>query len=138
MQSPTLNVLPFYVNIPLDNCLIDIPSSTSINSELIDRLIAMPSLAHDLKALAISVASLSDLIFYTDSSLICLLDYIDVMGMGWICVHNEFLVFAASSTLWPSSTKAEILACLTALITAPPKAMITIFSDSQSTIDSFQ
>jgi len=60
------------------------------------------------------------------------------MGIGWVNENNEELRFQASATLWPSSTKAEMLACLTALITSPRYAKVTIHTDSKATIDGFQ
>jgi len=45
--------------------------------------------------------------------------------------------FSASAILWPSSTKAEMLACLIALMVAPVKAMVTIHTDSAMTIIGF-
>jgi len=59
------------------------------------------------------------------------------MGLNWIYVNNKVLVFITSTTLWPSSTKAEILAYLTALIVTLLKAKVTIFLDSKATIDGF-
>jgi len=59
------------------------------------------------------------------------------MGLGWVNENNEALKFQASATSWPSSTKAEMLACLTALITAPCHAKVTIHTDSKATIDGF-
>ena len=59
------------------------------------------------------------------------------MGLGWVLVNNEAVEFSASAILWPSSTKAEILACLTALMVAPVKANVTIYTDSATTIAGF-
>src|SRR6266508_3118636 len=56
------------------------------------------------------------------------------MRIGWINVNQEHVYFSASAILWPSSTKAEMLACLTALIVASAKAHVTIFTDSVITI----
>ncbi len=56
------------------------------------------------------------------------------MGVAWICANNENLTFSVSAVLWPSSIKAEMLACFAALIVAPVKVKITIFTDSAATI----
>src|SRR6266540_140085 len=56
------------------------------------------------------------------------------MGFGWVLFNNEAIEFSASAILWPSSTKAEILAILTALLVVPVKAQVTIYSDSAATI----
>ncbi len=60
------------------------------------------------------------------------------MGLGWFCIQDEFQQFATSSTLWPSSTKAEILASFTVLMIVFFKSHITLFFDSQSTIDGYK
>ena len=57
--------------------------------------------------------------------------------MGWIRVkesdHEEILNYFKSSNVgWPSSTKAEILAIYTALLTTIKNGEITIFTDSKS------
>ena len=59
------------------------------------------------------------------------------MGLGWINVKQENVYFSTSAILWPSSTKAEMLACLSALIVAAPKAQVTLFTDSATTIAGF-
>ncbi len=60
------------------------------------------------------------------------------MGIGWVNVNQENICFSASAILWPSFTKAEMLVCLTALIVATPKALVTIFTDSAATITGFE
>ena len=50
---------------------------------------------------------------------------------------NPNTVFKTGSTLWPSSSKAESLAILTALLTVPESREVKIFTDSQSCIDNF-
>ncbi len=52
-------------------------------------------------------------------------------------VNYEAIEFSASAVLWPSSIKAKILACLTALIVVPSKAEVMIYTDSIVTIAGF-
>ena len=57
------------------------------------------------------------------------------MGLGWISVNDEALMFFASAILWPSSTKAEMMAVLTVLLTVLANTKLTIYTDSAATID---
>ena len=66
-----------------------------------------------------------------------------IMGMGWIRVkesdHEEILNYFKSSNIgWAFSTKAEILAIYTALLTTIKNSEITIFTDSKSAINQFE
>ena len=82
-------------------------------------------------------------IFYTDGSLTK--DEIttkQTMGIGWLRVkekeHDSIInQFRASNVGWPSSTKAEILAIYTAILTTIDNSEITIFTDSKSAINQF-
>nr|CAG8435408.1 12554_t:CDS:2 [Entrophospora candida] len=48
------------------------------------------------------------------------------MGVGWIQTNqkNEPLTFSASVENWPSSTKTEVLAILSAPPVTPPESII--------------
>jgi len=105
--------------------------------ELIDQLIDSPVLSHNLKAVATSLRSDNDIQFYTDSSLQRNSTHIDQMGLSWVVVNNKAFEFSAFAVLWPSSTKAKMLACLTALLVVPVQAKITIYTDSAATIMGF-
>src|SRR6266542_1845060 len=52
-------------------------------------------------------------------------------------INNKALEFSASAILWPSSTKAEMLACFTALLVTQVKAKVTLYTDSAATITGF-
>jgi len=52
-------------------------------------------------------------------------------------INNKALEFSASAVLWPSSTKAEMLACLTALLVVPASANVSLYTDSAATIAGF-
>ena len=58
------------------------------------------------------------------------------MGAGWIVPQLD-VQFGCATTLWPSSTKAELFAIWSALLAVPMNINnINIFTDSQSAIDS--
>src|SRR6185437_10733649 len=61
------------------------------------------------------------------------------MGIGWVQVDNSVTThsFQAQVKLWPCSFKAEILAILSAIITAPRNCSVHIFTDSQSVISKY-
>src|SRR6266498_5633514 len=61
------------------------------------------------------------------------------MGIGWTTAFDNVanLTFHAAISGNPSSTKAEIIAILTALITCPAHATINIYTDSQYCVDHF-
>ncbi|EXX57448.1 hypothetical protein RirG_207080 [Rhizophagus irregularis DAOM 197198w] len=51
------------------------------------------------------------------------------------CVNNEpHLSAQANLSLWPSSTRSELVAIFMALLTAPMNAIINIYTDSQNAI----
>jgi len=113
------------------------PSNIDCNIALIDQLIDTPELVSELKTLASKLRQYNVLQFYTDGSLQRDSECIDTMGAGWVIANQEDLCFSASAILWPSSTKAEMLACLTALIVASPQTQVHLFTDSAATIDGF-
>src|SRR6266540_4692685 len=112
-------------------------SPSRMNYMLIDRLVNSSDIASQLKKLTHVLVGSTTISFYTDGSLVRTTPNVDIMGLGWINEHDESIRFLASATMWPSSTKAEILACLTALLTAPSHTKVTIHTDSMATIDSF-
>ena len=63
-----------------------------------------------------------------------------LLGAGWI-IHDEDdpartdMSFQCTSSLWPSSTRAELLSIWTALMVLPEHATVTIHTDSQASID---
>jgi ribonuclease HI len=58
-----------------------------------------------------------------------------VMGAGWILKDAE-LSFGCRILNFPSSTCPEILAIFAAILAIPHNSCLTIYSDSQTTIDS--
>ena len=69
-------------------------------------------------------------------------DKIKKMGIGWLLKdeeeNNTNLEFKAANVGWLSSTKAEILAILTALIVTTPFSTIEIYTDSANAISQFE
>ena len=61
------------------------------------------------------------------------------MGIGWVQVNNSATIhlFQTQVKLWSCSFKAEILAILSAIITAPRHCSVYIFTDSQSVITKY-
>ncbi|GBC09874.1 hypothetical protein RclHR1_09180008 [Rhizophagus clarus] len=78
------------------------------------------------------------LIFYTDGSLSMDGTNKSIMGAAWVEVSSSVNnTFQCSTAHLPSSTKAEVLAILTAIIAAPTHCHVTIYTDSKNAIDSF-
>ena len=77
--------------------------------------------------------------FYTDGSLKDRGSEDSKMGSAWLQTAGPKLgsTFQNSITDWPSSSKAEATAILTALLTVPENREVEIFTDSQASIDTF-
>ncbi|POG60069.1 ribonuclease H-like domain-containing protein [Rhizophagus irregularis DAOM 181602=DAOM 197198] len=76
--------------------------------------------------------------FYTDGSL-SRDDDIPIMGFGWIFTSDLSMniKYSGSCKEWASSTKAELVAIITALIVCPPHSTINIYTDSNNCINTF-
>jgi ribonuclease HI len=61
------------------------------------------------------------------------------MGFGWLFTTDLALdiKYLGSCKEWASSTKAELIAIITAMIVCPPHSSITIYTDSNNCIDMF-
>ncbi|CAB4391259.1 unnamed protein product [Rhizophagus irregularis] len=61
------------------------------------------------------------------------------MDHGWIFSSdlNANITYSGASREWASSTKAELLAIITALIVCPPSSTITIHTDSNNCINTY-
>ena len=61
------------------------------------------------------------------------------MGIGWVQIDNSNIIhtFQAQTKYWPCSFKAELIAILSAIITAPRNCQIHIYTDSQSVISKY-
>ncbi|GES89835.1 ribonuclease H-like domain-containing protein [Rhizophagus clarus] len=112
--------------------------NTLLNKESVTQHIA---LLHHLRLLF----SLSDMInIYTDGSLttrynVNLNTFTKHMGTGWVILNNKeevILECSSSITEWPSSTRAELGAILSAILVLQTGQRVKIFTDSQAAIDS--
>ena len=109
------------------------------NHLLIDELINEQIYRDLLKEIASKYSNNNELEFYTDGSLYNIrMDNIK-MGIGWIQTNIDAspASFIASIENFPSLTKAETMALLTALLVTPPKCKITICLDSNVTIQNY-
>ena len=70
--------------------------------------------------------------YYTDGSLQNANTLEAKMGIGWVAINDQNVIgtFSAQIRNWPSSTRCEIVALLSALCTAPIGSTITIHIDS--------
>ena len=111
----------------------------TVSNSILDIFIPSPALTA-LYSATNSFANSKQLEFYTDGSLSNLSSKNMSMGIGWIQTNNSApnVEFFARITEWPSSTRAEIMAILSALITCPNSCDVTIFTDSQCSIDTFK
>ena len=79
--------------------------------------------------------------FYTDGSL-KQIDNNIVMAIGWIqveSINSKKIIaeFNAANIEWPSSTKAEIIAILSALLVVTSNSNVVIYTDSQNAITQY-
>ncbi|CAB4376761.1 unnamed protein product [Rhizophagus irregularis] len=135
LKKRTISHLSMYENErPL--LLIDISSQ---DLDIINRNVSSPLLITELSDI-LNVLEHHDeqkFHFYTDGSmdLNCLdNEYVVVMGAGWI-IKNSNISFSCRVRFYPSSTRPELLAILTALLAAPNKSHVHIHTNSQAAID---
>ena len=81
------------------------------------------------------IQNLTYITIHTDGSL-----KNNLMGIGWIIkTETQDITFQARTIqTFPSSTKAELLAILSSLITIPPNTTVEIYTDSQAAINGIQ
>ncbi|PKY59655.1 hypothetical protein RhiirA4_482588 [Rhizophagus irregularis] len=113
--------------------------SRSNNDRLINNLIEHEDVVTKLQDLAEILNHFNPIQFYTDGSYQN--DFLNTeapMGYGWTTSNLMVnLTHSGSLKFFPSSTKAEVMAILTALIVSPPKCDVFIYTDSQAAIDAF-
>lgn len=108
------------------------------NFNLINNILLPSSIHSSFFSLVNLTSSLNRLEFYTDGSLSRYNDS-SIMGFGWILTSdiNLDVKYSGKTADWASSTKAEIFAILTCLIICPSNSHVTIYTDSQCAIDTF-
>src|SRR6266498_608603 len=111
----------------------------SIAQQLISKFIVQGSYQSKLATLASHLSDHNTVDFYTDGSLSHGGTTRMTMGIGWTTAFDNManLTFHAAISGNPSSTKAEIIAILTTIITCPAHATINIYTDSQCCVDHF-
>jgi ribonuclease HI len=93
-------------------------------------LTADDEILNDLAQIRNRISGNNSIKIYTDGSL----DN-NNMGYGWILLTaKEEILFQGKIEQFPSSTRAELMAILTALVTLAPHTCVTIYSDSQAAI----
>ncbi|PKY45935.1 hypothetical protein RhiirA4_460671 [Rhizophagus irregularis] len=110
------------------------------NINLIKKLFDDIVISEDLQGIATTLASFNDLEFFTDGSYDSTNSQAGFsMGYGWTTSNLSTcnITYNGSLQYFPSATKAETMAILTALVVCPEFGIITIFTDSQAAIDSF-
>ncbi|EXX67215.1 ribonuclease H-like domain-containing protein [Rhizophagus irregularis DAOM 181602=DAOM 197198] len=108
--------------------------------DLITKLFDDLKISEDLQDIATTLAPFVDLEFFTDGSYDSTNSQAGFpMGYGWTTsnLFNGNITYNGSLQFFPSSTKAETMAILTALVVCPEFGKIIIHTDSQAAIDSF-
>src|SRR6266540_4738586 len=113
--------------------------SHSLSQQLISKFIVQGSYQSKLATLASQLIDHNTVDFYTDGSLSHGSTIRITMGIGWTTAFDNVdnITFHDAISGNPSSTKAEIIAILTALITCPAHVTINIYTDSQCCVDHF-
>ena len=115
---------------------ISLDISHSINHQLIQSTFTSSPIQNILSSHATNNHSSQSLIFYTDGSLSKFGQQDIKLSCAWIQLENENVKhsFSCSLTSFPSSTRTELMAIMTALITCPQNCLVSIYTDSQSSI----
>ncbi|RHZ84948.1 hypothetical protein Glove_74g324 [Diversispora epigaea] len=117
-----------------------VSNTTSKEKFLRKWFITTETIIDNLLVAAEKVASLNSFSVYTDGSNQDFNGH-NIMGLGWVIpasnnIGNNF-EFRCTTEFFPSSTKAEIMAMITAIAIAPINSRVEILSDSQGAINIF-
>lgn len=113
---------------------------STTSAKLISDLIRPITIGNELTQRAEVLSSFTTLSIYTDGSLVGNPSDDELpIGYAWLIADpvNLNVFHNGSIQYFPSSTKAEIMAILTALIVLAPNTNVTIHTDSQAAIDGF-
>ena len=141
-KSIKFNANPFdllhSIQIKTSSNIPTLPSLTIQASQIPSIFLDSPAF-NTLQTIAHHNYSSTNLTFYTDGSVINTNTIQCSMGIGWLQLDNNNInhTFNAQISLWPCSFKAELLAILSAICTAPRNCNIEIFTDSQSVISKY-
>ncbi|PKK59217.1 ribonuclease H-like protein [Rhizophagus irregularis] len=97
-------------------------------------------IVQDLEGISLTLSPFLSLEFFTDGSFEPTNSQVGhSMGYGWTTFNlsNVNITYNGSVKFFPSSTKAETIAILTALVVCPEHRNIIINTDSQAAIDAF-
>jgi len=99
-------------------------------------LITENSVYKNLETIRNKIKNRAEVKVYTDGSMKNILEE-DHMGLGWVIIDQEninHMTFRCNLEKFPSSTRAELMAILTALIVMPKRSMVNIYTDSACAI----
>ena len=118
--------------------LLSLPNIV-ISPALIPSIFQSGTALDTLQSIANQNCNLTELIFYTDGSVLNFSSSQCSMGIGWIQLQNTSIIhiFQAQIKFWPCFFKAELIAILFAICTAPRNCNIQVFTDSQSVISKY-
>ncbi|CAB5192257.1 unnamed protein product [Rhizophagus irregularis] len=114
--------------------------SNSNNAHLISNLIENDNIIKELQGIADTLNPFNHIQFYTDGSYYSDFSNNELpMGYGWTTsnIKGCNITYSGSLQFFPSSTKAEVMAILTALLVCPSGCDVFIHTDSQAAIDAF-
>jgi exonuclease III/ribonuclease HI len=114
-------------------------SPTFVHESNLDPILKHVSTANirlQLWEIKTSLTDATNIQFYTDGSLSDAGTTNMKMGIAWVVAEPSELYneFSASCSLYPSSTRAEIFAILSALCVVPPNCHVQFMTDSQAVI----
>ena len=116
---------------------ISIPNQQNLTqNQISNKLITDTQTQIELNEIAKSIATWKNIKIYTDGSLEKFRHGQTAMGIGIVFLqHDQEITFSAQTSQHPSSTRAEIMAILIALILTPKSTNVTIYTDSQCAIE---
>ncbi|RIA96716.1 hypothetical protein C1645_754305 [Glomus cerebriforme] len=123
----------------LTNDLVNNPHPNAASSFISKMLVGDVNTITRLSIISSSFMNRSEFTFFTDGSVLDIGTKSCKSGLGWLETSNtnNITSFCAKISHHASSTRAEIMAIFTALLTTPPNSQINIHTDSQCSISSF-
>jgi ribonuclease HI len=133
-QNHESSLLPsIFISTPDENLINSNVSDTQTRSSLIRLLHEMKIIKTDHN---IRNSQTNPFIAYSDGSLTKTTDHEQArMGFGWLLQDLDHIRFKGNIDNWPSSTRAELSAIWTLILASPENSFITLYTDSQATID---
>src|SRR5207253_2602046 len=114
----------------------------SLESVIIQKSISSNLIKQKLLELSKKLKEEEIVKIYTDGAMVVNSKRENKIGIGWIVKLEDRLAkeisFSSSIGNWPSSTRAELGAIWTALLTTPVKAQVHIYTDSKAAIEAIK